>query len=97
MSEGCGVVVLETEEHALARGAKIYCELAGYGASCDAHHITAPAPDGNGLRRCMQQALKDAGVAPEVNIPFLSALFPQEFLPIGRRLHQCARHIHSTE
>jgi len=51
MSEGCGVIVLETEEHALARGAKIYCELAGFGATCDAHHITAPEPGGDGLKR----------------------------------------------
>lgn len=73
MSEGCGVVVLETEEHALARGAKIYCELAGYGSSCDAHHITAPAPDGNGLRRCMEMALKDGNVAPTVRIELSTA------------------------
>lgn len=65
MSEGCGVILLETEEHALARGATIYCELAGYGTSCDAHHITAPDPDGTGLRRCMEMALADGGIAKE--------------------------------
>jgi len=65
MGEGCGIIIMETEEHALARGAKIYCELAGYGSSCDANHITAPAPDGNGLYRCMEMALNDGDIKPE--------------------------------
>uniref|UniRef100_A0A6U1MH54 Nodulation protein E n=1 Tax=Fibrocapsa japonica TaxID=94617 RepID=A0A6U1MH54_9STRA len=62
MGEGGAVLCLETEEHAKARGAKIYCELAGYGASCDAHHITAPHPDGEGLATCMDQALSMGGI-----------------------------------
>jgi len=65
MGEGCGVVLLETEEHALARGAEIYCELAGYGATCDAHHITAPHPEGLGLAGAIRMALNNGGVKPE--------------------------------
>jgi len=63
MGEGAGVVVLETLEHAEARGATIYCELAGYGASCDAHHITTPAPGGAGLARAIEAALASGGIA----------------------------------
>ncbi|CAM9305022.1 unnamed protein product [Ectocarpus sp. 12 AP-2014] len=65
MGEGAGVLILETEEHALARGATIYCEVAGYGATCDAHHITAPAPDGNGLARAIGASMKMGGIEAE--------------------------------
>ena len=65
MAEGAGMLVLETEEHALKRGATIYCELSGYGATCDAHHITAPHPEGEGLAGCIEMALKHAGIKAE--------------------------------
>lgn len=64
MSEGAGVVVVEELEHARARGAKIYCELTGYGLSADAHHMTAPPPDGEGAVRAMQMALDHAKITP---------------------------------
>ena len=65
LGEGAGIVVLEEETHARARGAKIYAELAGYGMSADAHHITAPCEDGEGAARCMINALRNARLAPD--------------------------------
>ena len=65
MGEGGAVIVLEEYEHAKARGAKIYCELAGFGETCDAHHMTAPMPGGVAGAHAMKTAMKEAGVAPE--------------------------------
>ena len=62
LGEGAGVVVLEEYEHAKARGARVYCELAGFGMSADAHHMTAPCEDGEGAARCMTNALRNAGL-----------------------------------
>lgn len=64
IGEGGGALVLETEEHALARGAKIYGEIKGCGNTCDAHHVTAPHPDGRGAMDCMKLAIAEAGIEP---------------------------------
>ena len=64
MGEGAGILILEELEHAKARGAKIYAEVAGYGATSDAHHVTAPAEDGNGAAKAIEFAMKDAKVSP---------------------------------
>lgn len=72
MGEGAGVLVLESYEHAKARGARIYCELAGYAATCDAYHITQPDPEGKGLSMAMKRALQSAQVAP-TTIDYINA------------------------
>ena len=72
MGEGAGALVLESLTHAKKRGAKIYAEVAGFGTSCDAYHMTAPMPDGTGAAACMQQALRDADIPPE-SVDYINA------------------------
>lgn len=72
MGEGAGILVLEEYEHAIKRGAKIYCEVVGYGSNCDANHITAPLEDGSGAARCMLQAINDARINPS-DIDYINA------------------------
>lgn len=72
MSEGAGIVVLESEEHALARGATIYCEAAGYGRTGDAYHVTAPAEEADQAARGMKLAIKDAGLTPD-DVDYINA------------------------
>ena len=73
MGEGAGILILESEEHAKARGAKVYAELAGYGATCDAYHITAPDPSGDGAVKAIEVALKDAGVTDKSTVDYINA------------------------
>src|SRR6185312_428070 len=72
IAEGSGILVIEEMEHAKKRGAKIYAELTGYAANADAHHITSPAPEGEGAQRCMRLALKDAKLQPS-DIGYINA------------------------
>lgn len=72
IAEGAGILVIEELEHAIGRGAKIYAELCGYGANCDAYHITAPDPKGNGGAKCMSLALSDADMSPE-DVDYINA------------------------
>jgi 3-oxoacyl-[acyl-carrier-protein] synthase II len=72
MGEGAGVIILEEYEHAKKRGAKIYCELAGYGLTADAYHMSAPMPDGEGAARCMHMAMKHAKVNPH-DVDYINA------------------------
>lgn len=105
MGEGAGVVVLESLEHAKARGAHIYAEVVGYGATCDAYHITSPAEDGSGAAMAMTYAIQDAGAAPE-DIDYINAhgtsthhndLFETKAIKTALGDHAYDVHINSTK
>lgn len=105
MGEGAGVVVLESLEHAQKRGARIYGELAGYGATCDAYHITSPAEDGSGAAKAMEWAIKDAGASPE-DMDYVNAhgtgthhndLFETKAIKLALGDHAYKVHINSTK
>jgi 3-oxoacyl-[acyl-carrier-protein] synthase II len=87
MGEGSGIVILEEREHAIRRGARIYCELTGYGMTSDAYHITSPSEDGDGMKRVMKRALADAGLAPE-QIDYINAHGTST--PVGDRAESTA-------
>ena len=72
MGEGAGILILETEEHAKKRNAKVFAEIVGYGATCDAYHITSPSPGGEGGAEAMRQALREARIAPS-EISYINA------------------------
>jgi 3-oxoacyl-[acyl-carrier-protein] synthase II len=99
MGEGAGVLVLESLEHARARGARVYCELAGYAATCDAFHITQPDPDGKGLSMAMRRAMASAEVAPGdvdyINAHGTSTPYNDKFetLAIKREFGEAARRV----
>jgi 3-oxoacyl-[acyl-carrier-protein] synthase II len=76
IAEGCGVIILERLEHAKKRGAPIYGEIVGFGQSADAYHIAAPSPNGEGPTRCMNNALRDAGISPE-DIDYIMRMGPR--------------------
>src|SRR4029078_4395955 len=87
IGEGAGVLLLEEREHAIKRGARIYCEITGYGMSSDAYHITSPSEDAGGMRRVMRRALKAARLEPN-QIGYINAHGTST--PVGDRIESLA-------